>query len=366
MRAPEPRSKSTGTQRLRRRSADPPHASSLISTPANLDPEPSSSGIDRREFLKAAAFGAAASLGSSFALSDLARAATAPTCLFGAHAEPRGSETSISAITSLESKIGRKLGIARHYVDWDASIPDPFQVWSAENGRIPYVSWQSWTKAGTIVPWKSIASGKWDSWIRKQATSIKLSGYKMFFCFHHEPEDDPACGTASDFRAAWSRINSIFNNVGTPNLTWVCSLMRSTYTGAHGGPQNWLPATYNLVGSDGYNRWPCSATTDHWRSFEEIFAPGRNAARSRGKGFFVGECGTIEQTDCGHTGLSKTAKAKWFSDAVTTIKGWPEVKAVVYSHTMSKLNGVTLKYWADTSTSSMAAFKAFAQDPYFN
>ena len=63
--------------------------------------------------------------------------------------------------------------------------------------------------------------------------------------------------------------------------------------------------------------WPCSATTDHWRSFEEIFAPGRNAARSRGKGFFVGECGTIEQTDCGHTGLSKTAKAKWFSDAVT-------------------------------------------------
>jgi hypothetical protein len=42
---------------------------------------------------------------------------------------------------SLEQKIGRKLGITRHYMNWDRSIPSDLIRWSAAGGRKPYIAW---------------------------------------------------------------------------------------------------------------------------------------------------------------------------------------------------------------------------------
>jgi hypothetical protein len=260
--------------------------------------------------------------------------------------------------------VGRKLAITRHYREWKDVLPGSFAGWSAARGRVPYVSWHT-----RPVSWEAVASGNKDAWIRTQAESIKAAGYPMYFCFHHEPENEPSLGDAAAFAAAAAHVRHVFDRVGVTNLTWVITLMASTYAGGNGGPEPWLPhdADYDLLGVDGYNRFPCllRRSKHPWRSFAELFRPARRFAVARGKRLFVGEYGCVEQDACGYTSGDPRAKGRWFHDARSTLKSWPEVEAVVYSHTEAEHQGFTEAFWVDTSAHSLEAFKTMGGDPYF-
>jgi hypothetical protein len=325
--------------------------------------------MDRRQLLKTAAVASVGLIPGMRApgtraagdiTAELARRRSG--CLWGANAEPRGGEDGRTAITHLESMIGRRLAISRHYVKWDYPLPDSFQAWSVAKGRIPYVGWHAETMAGQTVPWSSIAAGDHDNWIRHQATSIRASGYKMFFCFNTEPENDTEKGGSTEFVAAYSRIRDIFRSLRVRNLRWVVTLMAATYEGGNGGADAWLPSSFRYCGVDGYNRFPCFG--NEWQSFRALFAPARHVARVHGKGVFVGEYGCPEQDCCGNTSGDPGAKAAWFHEAAKTIKAWPEVKAVIYSHVYS--DQFQCAYWVDTRPTSLAAFRHVGLKPYFS
>src|SRR6266446_5410012 len=78
----------------------------------------------------------------------------------------------------------------------------------------------------------------------------------------HEPEDDLICGSPAEFRAAYAHIRRIFEANGV-SVRWVAALMASTYDGGNGGYRQWLPPTYDLIGVDGYNRYPCVDDRSH-------------------------------------------------------------------------------------------------------
>jgi hypothetical protein len=107
---------------------------------------------------------------------------------------------------------------------------------------------------------------------------------------------------------------------GATNLTWVCTLMGTTYRGTHGGADAWLPApnSYHLVGSDGYNRWPV-ISRPAWRSFAELFTGAHQKSVELNKRLFVGEFGCIEQTE-GYSAGDPMAKADWFQGAADTVR----------------------------------------------
>ena len=164
----------------------------------------------------------------------------------GAYVNPHGRPMP-EAIAAFEDKIGRRLDITRHYTHWDMPLPGRTIEWSASGGRIPLVAWASDKLGGRYVKWHSIARGDEDAWIRRQAQSVATSGIAMYLCFHHEPEDEPVAGGPADFRGAFGRVKGIFDEVGTPNVTWLVTLMASTYAGGHGGPEAWMPPSYDLV-----------------------------------------------------------------------------------------------------------------------
>jgi len=286
------------------------------------------------------------------------------SCRWGAFASPRSGQDGQTAVRALETLIGRKLAITRHYLEWNAALPGSFIDWSATHGRVPYVSWHT-----RPLTWKTVASGRQDVWIKKQAESIKAAGYPMYFCFHHEPENEPSLGGAADFAAAANHVRDVFDRVGVANLTWVITLMASTYAGGSGGPEPWLPnhTNYDLLGVDGYNRFPCLLKRDRhpWRSFAELFGPARSFALAKDKRLFVGEYGCVEQNACGYPSGHPRAKKRWFLDAGSTLESWPEVKAVVYSHTQAYHQGFAEAFWVDTSKYSLDAFKTVGGDPYF-
>jgi hypothetical protein len=280
-------------------------------------------------------------------------------CVWGAYVNPEG-KPSRTAIEQFETQIGRKLGMTRHYTHWDMPLPGGTIEWSAQGGRLPLVAWASDKLNGQYVPWADIARGQEDAWIAKQGASLKAAGYPMYFCFHHEPEDEPLAGNASEFRGAFERIVSIFDSVGVTNLKYAVTLMVSTYDGGHGGADAWMPPTYDFVGADGYNRHPREPHTQ-WKSFKEIFSSSHKYAVSHGKGLFVEETGTLEDGDA-----NPMAKAGWLKDMGTTVLNWPEVVGVEYSHTLANYRGTPMPYWVDSSKAALSAYREVGSDPCFN
>lgn len=323
--------------------------------------------MDRRQFLRVSAIagaGAALSPMSSIASSNAAsftpNGGRRARCLWGAHAEPRGNQSARAAIADLEGSIGRRFALSRHYVKWDYELPDSFQTWSVDAGRTPYISWHAETGGGESIRWSSIGEGEHDDWIARQARALRRAGYRMYFCFHHEPENDSEHGGAAEFVAAYSRIRQIFSSHRVSNVRWVVNLMAGTYGGANGGPDAWMPNTFRFCGVDGYNRFPCEG--NQWRSFETLFEPAREFARSVDRGLFIGEYGCVERHGGGND--DPDAKPEWFRDAGATIRSWPEVKAVIYSHVFSDRLGCA--YWVDTSRRSLEAFAEVGAHPHFN
>ena len=339
--------------------------------------------MDRRGFLKTMAAGGAGLAVSGFRFPGShhdarrattlqrsallpASAATSAACHFGAYVNPFGADQS-TAIAAFETTIGRPLAITRHYLTWNISLTTSNIKRSAAAGHIPYIAWHATKKGNTAIPWNSISSGDQDAWIVTQAGALRNAGFPVYLTFHHEPEDDLANGTSADFAAAYDHVRSIFDAEGVTNATWVVTLMATTYGGGHKGYASWLPQQFDLFGVDGYNRHPCiSSPQKHpWKSFQQIFTAAHDASVTNGIPLFVGENGCVEQYDCGNTAGDPNAKAQWFADACVTLRSWPEVVGVLYSHTTCRHNGYMMEYRVDSSDASLAAYIALGQDPNF-
>jgi hypothetical protein len=340
--------------------------------------------IERREFIRRSLFaGVGVTMASGLAstittatarASTKARPATnvlpqlTASCLFGAHALPRpGEPTQKDSTLALEASIGRTLGVFRRYSYWDEPPPDKTHLWAAQGGRIPYISWHAYKRNGTAIPWASIARGDQDAFIKQVGTAMANFGYPIFFSFHHEPENDAKNGGPADFRAAFERVRSLFDQVGATNVTWMCTLMGTTYRGRNGGADTWLPRSqfYSYVGSDGYNRWPVIAKPT-WRTFADVFGDAQAKAVQLGKPLFVGEYGCVDQVQPSYPQGDPNAKAQWFADAAQTVQTWGNVIALSYSHAVATFSGAQLPYWVDSSTISLAGFKTVGLSPYFS
>jgi len=310
--------------------------------------------MDRREFLKKSALA-----GAGLTLTSLGWPPTAwggNSMKWGALAETEENQNLMTALTALETKVGRRFATAHARIKWETSLVNTFTTWSVDTGHVPIISWFSRKAAGGAVRWSSIASGAHDSWIEHQAKTIKRAEWHAYIAFHKEPEDDTWIGTSAEYRAAHERIRHIFSKVGAKNLRWIVTLMASTYRVGQGAPRSWLPATYDILGVDGYNRYRYA--DQPWKTFTDVFGAAHNCATRKGKPLYVQEYGCVE----GEPGW----KAAWIRDATEVLKTWPEVVGVSYNNESGESGlDAGCDYRLDTSSSSLSAFKAMGEDPRF-
>jgi hypothetical protein len=306
--------------------------------------------LNRREFLtRSALLGATITAAGGLALPDLSSAATRRHILWGASCLPRARQKDQKeAMRQMERRLGRKFDVATFRMGWQEPLVNHFTSWSVASGHIPLLSWNTRKKSGGIVSWSSIAAGDHDAWIRRQARNLRAAGWRGFIAFHHEPEKD---GNAADWKAAFNRVHKIFHNTGVTRFRWLVTLTAATYSGENGGPGLWLPAKWDVLGVDGYNRNFCGSSNG-WRSFEEVFGPARRYAKRRSRRLFIQEYGSVESTP--------GRKAQWIDRARSVLKSWPEVAGVSYNH-----EATDCVYWIDSSRSSFHAFRKMGQDRRF-
>ena len=317
--------------------------------------------MDRREFLKTAAFTTAgvalAGLAESTVLAQPSRADIASSGsgdTFGASIQRQGGQSDEQALLELEAIAGRRFDTVHQRMPWQSHLVNKYTEFAAGRGQVPILSWFTRGRSGTVV-WSDITAGKQDARIIAEATALKSAGWPAYFCFHKEPENEPWLGNASEWRAAHEHVYQIFKSVGVTNATIIACFMAPTFGGGNGGLNAWLPAHYDALGADGYNR----NLHGNWRTFENIFTPAHQAATALGRKWFVIEHGCVE----GAAGQ----KGQWFADATTAAKKWPELIATSYNnetgHTGKDNN---MNYRVDTSQASVAGFRAMGAAPFFN
>jgi hypothetical protein len=111
-----------------------------------------------------------------------------------------------------------------------------------------------------------------------------------------------------------------------------------------------MPAKFDLLGVDGYNRYHCFGVP--WRPFSNVFTAAHDYAKAKGRNLYVIETGCVE----GEPGR----KAAWINGAAATLKSWPEVVGVSYNS-----ENTDCTYWADSTPASLSAFTAMGRDNYF-
>jgi len=336
-------------------------------------------GITRREFFKVSA--ATAGAVALTQLLDPFVAEAAARCLWGAYPDPfPGCETSsggcgpedyMPAVRDFEALIGRPIAMTRHYPRWDYPLPNSVIKESRRTGHIPLISWrpQLLAPANTWLDWSDIASGVHDARINEVASALVAWNRSAYFVFHHEPENafrHGHCGTQSEFAAAYDHVRTRFEAMGVTKLKYVCTLQRVTYDGANGGATAWFPDAADMVGVDGYNRGSCSGDKT-WKTFESLFTTAHDFAANRAKNMVLEEWGCVENdpNDCGVSGVSDT-KTNWILTAGDVIKSWPQVKAVIYTHSLADFKGLPVDFRVNSSSEALAAYKQVGSLPYFS
>lgn len=329
--------------------ADHTGASAPTDVPASV-PDESSTASDPR--LPACSFGTAL---------------TGPRCgvWWGIYARPpEGSGDWYQGLRDLETSVGREFDLVYRFYDWDATIPDAYQMRAAEEGRMLRINItaREYT-SNTFTPWSDIADGTADAQIRQHARSIKNVPQPVYLSFQQEPEPFVGTyGTVEDFAGAWRRIHYIFEQEGVTNVVWTWNVTGSSsrfgmyLDGLYPGDR-WV----DWVSWDPYNFFNCHGAP--WETFDQTIGGFYTWAMENGFGdkpFMLSEYGSTRDP------ADLERRASWLDQSIASIRSRPNIKAVVYfnSSDSGPVSECDVRVTGDRPT--LDAFRTMGEHPYVN
>jgi mannan endo-1,4-beta-mannosidase len=181
----------------------------------------------------------------------------------------RGAPQSYAGITAFTKTTGVNPRVVSYYSGWFEPFQLAFAREAARHGALPLVQIDP-----AHIKLAAIASGKYDSYLRSYAHSVRSFGHKVILGFGHEVNGDwygwgYTHTPAKTFVAAWRHIVDVFRQQRADNVIWMW-----TVNVVHPGyrrianPARWWPGSsyVNWVGIDGYYYKPS------W-TFAPLFGP---------------------------------------------------------------------------------------------
>ena len=314
--------------------------------------------------------------GNALALSGQSPASASRTLVFGAAQAAYPGASQEQALTALQSSVGRSLAAVRVYDDWDTAFPNPYTSWLHKTGHAIVLSVRPKLTDGTVIPWASIARAKPGDPLfadmLRWAAGVKQFGGHVYLVFHHEPETlgSAGYGTPADFVAAWRTWVGVMRGAGVINAEYVWTVAESNFFVAP-TDSRYAPRYYpgdslvDDIAVDAYNMY-CLRTDGRyqqpWRSLQAVLAPLLAfAALHRAPGLLLAEWASPEDP------RTPGRKAQWLVAARQLLKqpAYSRLKAVLYWNQLSP-SFPNCDFRVTSSASSLAAFTAMANDPFYS
>jgi mannan endo-1,4-beta-mannosidase len=175
---------------------------------------------------------------------------------------------SYTGINQFAQAIGRQPNVVLYYSQWFEPFNVGFATEAAHHGAVTLVQ-----IGPRNISLESIASGRYDAYLRSYASAVKAFGAQVILSFGHEmngywypwgyTHTSPAV-----FVAAWQHIVTVFRKQGATNVIWLWTVNIIGVPNRIPEPSPWWPGNsyVNWVGIDGY----------YWHSateFASLFAP---------------------------------------------------------------------------------------------
>jgi beta-mannanase len=260
----------------------------------------------------------------------------------------------IDAFSTWENGDGNYIGFPRTWVDSvEALGSTPMITWEPSNGK---------PKAGVSQPTfdlSTIASGRYDTFIRAWASSARADGRNLYVRLMHEmnggwyPWGRAVDGnTPAQYVTAFRHVVDIFRQEGADNVQFVwCVASGSSGKHVQTSVSDYFPgnAYVSWVAMDGYNR-----SVAHPLSFEQIFSTTYSTLTSiSDRPIMIAETGSVQYP----------GKSQWITTGfLTTLPtAFPRVKAVDYFDS----RGAVDNYSITTSPASLSAIRQLYSNATF-
>lgn len=248
-----------------------------------------------------------------------------------------------AAYTGFDQEMGTSTDIAHLFRTWGEPLTPPDITDIAAAGKYPMLSWN-----GDDIA--TIDSGADDARIRQQAEQLAATGVPTLLRFRWEmdrPNLRAAMGSPEAFVSAWRRVHAIFEQVGTPAVSWVwCP------TAAGFAPGGDAAAFYP---GDDVVDWVCAdAYPDReLQPLSTLLTPFLAWAAGHDKPVMVGEFGVPRTAD-------DAARAAWLDDATAWLEQQSQVRAIVYFDLDVVPTAPVLQFGVDPGTETASAFDRLA------
>ncbi len=287
-----------------------------------------------------------------------ARAATGTHVAFGAHT----SALDESEVRTLESRIGRRIGIVHTYVQWGTPVDGAWARAATAADRTLLMTWEPWQPPEDYVPvpgqtgeqaafrLDAIVAGRFDGYIRSVARDLAALGTIVYLRPMHEMNGNwyPWAGAANGNDAAtyvraWRRLHRIFAEERATNVRWVFAVNAEDVPAS-----NRFEAYYpgrrhvDVLAVDGYNWGASLPLYGGWRRFDQIFArPIERLARLGPQRIWITEVASSSEGG---------DKARWVRDMFETLAApaYARVSAVVWFDLLKERD------WRMTSSPAVA------------
>jgi mannan endo-1,4-beta-mannosidase len=282
----------------------------------------------------------------------------------------------MSAVSKFEQMTGKPMSLIHFsapFADCSSScsfykFPTSSMQSIRDHGSIPFFSWASQATPASIdqpdFQLSDVIAGRYDSYIREFAEGARDWGHPFFLRFNWEMNgnwfewsEGVNGNQPGEYVAAWRHVHDIFTQVGATNATWVwCPNvdpenqfqdLSSLYPG---------DAYVDWTGLDGYNSGTDPARSDHWRTFDQLYADTYQEITEEiapTKPLVIAEVSSSEQGG---------SKAAWIDEALSSIPAqYSKVGALLWFEKYDS----GMDWPIETSSAATSAFASAIQNPIY-
>jgi hypothetical protein len=284
--------------------------------------------------------------------------------------------TKVPSIQALETAVGREYAYIRVYRSWNDTFPDVDVNWMESTGHSLFLSIKARLRSGTNISFTQIANAQPGSSLYNDmlrwATAIKGYTGPIYVSFNHEPDttNSQGSGTATEFIAAYRKFVTVMREQNVTNARFAYTTAVRNYSVSPTSPK-YAPKYYpgdawiDIIAIDAYNmycRRKDGRFANPWRSLATLLDPFMQfVAGHPGPDLVLAEWGSPEDP------ASSQRKAQWISDAQAMFKqpAYERFVGVSYWNQLSH-NYENCDFRVTSSTASMNAFSAMANDPFYS